>query len=99
MGKTIHYNLFQSNEDEILETKKVVRDLGVLCLIRLSDLKFKYHITTMVKKPTQVANWVLRTLKTRDTFPLLILLKTAVVPILEFACLIWSPNQTFTPES
>ena len=91
MGKRTHYDLFLSNEEEIIETKKVVRDLGVYIS---SDLKFRYHITTMVKKATRVANWVLRTFKTRDTFPLLILLKTVVVPILEYACVIWSPNQT-----
>ena len=86
VGKSTSYDLFLSNDDEIIETKKVVRDLGVFVS---SDLKFRYHITTIAKKAVRVANWVLRTFKTRETFPLLILLKTVVVPILEYACVIW----------
>ena len=90
-GKNKQYSLFLSNEGEIIQTSKVVRDLGVYVS---EDLKFRYHITTIVKKATRVAQWVLRTFKTRETFPMLILLKTIVVPILEYACVIWSPNQT-----
>ena len=50
-------------------------------------------MTTTVEKAARIANWVLRTFKARDT-SMLILLKTIVVPILEYACIIWSPNQT-----
>ena len=84
-GKSKHHGIFLNNEGEEIKTSKVVRDLGVFVS---ADLKFRYHITTTVKKAARIANWVLRTLKTRDTFPMLILLKTIVVPILEYACVI-----------
>ena len=89
-GKSGQYNLFLDNEQEHINTSKNVRDLGVIIS---SDLKFRMHITTIVKKATRVANWVLRTFTTRQTFPMLILLKTVVIPLLEYACVVWSPKE------
>ena len=48
----------------------------------------------MVKKALNVANWILRTFRTRETFPMLILLKTVLLPAVEYACVIWTPNES-----
>ena len=57
-------------------------------------MKFKYHITNMVKKALNVSNWILRTFITRETYPMLTLLKTVLLPHLEYASVVWSPNES-----
>ena len=90
-GKSGQYSLFLNNEQQIIRASNNVRDLGIYFS---SDLKFRFHINTIVQKAQRVAHWVLRTFKTRQTFPMLILLKTVIVPLLEYACVVWSPSES-----
>ena len=40
-----------------------------------------------------MASWILRVFRTRNTFPMLILLKTVLIPVVEYACVLWLPNE------
>ena len=53
------------------------------CTTVPTDFTFDYHIYNVVKKGA---------FRTRATFPMMILLKTILMPVLEYACLIWCPN-------
>ena len=67
-----------------------MKDLGVFFS---SDFTFDYHIKNMVRKGLNLSAWILRTFKTRTTFTMKILLKTLLIPILEYASIIWSPHK------
>ena len=81
--------LYLYDEDQLIQSKKSVKDLGVHVSC---DLKFEVHINTIVRKAQKPSSWTLRTFRTRAFFPMLILLKTLVVPAVEYACVVWSPT-------
>ena len=89
IGKDKKIPQFLTNDNDPITPRKHVRDLGVHMS---SDLTFNYHIYNVVKKGTNLSHWILRTFRTRPTFPMKILLKTLLVPVLEYACLVWCPN-------
>ena len=67
-----------------------VRDLG----IQISeDLSFKYHISEMVDNATNFASWLLRTFRTREKEVMLLLLKTYIIPRLEYCSAVWNPHK------
>ena len=89
-GKHGQYQLYLDDEDQLIQSKKSVKDLGVHVSC---DLKFEVHINTIVRKAQKLSSWILRTFRTRAFFPMLILLKTLVVPAVEYACVVWSPTK------
>ena len=71
-------------------TKKLsVKDLGVTFQ---DNLHFRSHVLTIVKKGHKMANWALRTFRTRKDYILLTILKSLVRPQVEYACQVWSPS-------
>ena len=90
IGRAQEDELFLSNENEIIQTAKTAKDLGVTFS---ADLKFETHILNMVRKASILSGWILRTFRTRATGTMLILLKCVLRPALEYACVVWSPNQ------
>ena len=67
-------------------------DLGVLFD---PDLKFKTHITDIVKRAKQRASLIHRCFISRDIKNLIRSFKTYVRPLVEYAPQIWSPHLTF----
>ena len=67
-----------------------VRDLGVHIS---EDLCYKHQITEMVKSATNFASWTMRTFRTRDQDVMLLLLKTYIIPRLEYLSPIWTPHK------
>ena len=81
---------------QIIENKASVVDLG----IQLSqDCKFDLHITTVVTKGKKLAGWILRTFDCRDKLPMLTLLKSLVIPTMEYCCPLWSPTDQYNIKS
>ena len=76
---------FLTNDNDPIIPRKHMRYLGVHMS---TDLTFNYHIYNVVKKGTNLAHWILHAFRTRATFPMKILLKTLLVPVLEYACLV-----------
>jgi hypothetical protein len=74
---------------ETLHPVHVLRDLGVIVS---SDLKWTYHISTIVSRARTVASWVLSVFKTRDKLTMLTLYKSLVRSHLEYCCPLWNPS-------
>ena len=64
-------------------------DLGVQFS---SNGTFHTHIVTMVKAAQRMSSWVLRTFRTRETGVMKTLLKSMVLPKLEYASPVWFPT-------
>ena len=66
-----------------------LRDLGV----QMTDsAKFDEQIDKVIKKSRQMMGWMLRSFKTREPKPMLILYKAVVLPHLDYCCQLWSPK-------
>ena len=85
-GLKLPYSLDELN----IQNSTNVRDLGVYVS---NNLSFKYHITEMTKNATNFAAWLLRTFRTRDKDVMLLLLKTYIIPRLEYASPVWNPHK------
>jgi hypothetical protein len=69
-------------------TSDVERDLGVQVDAKLN---FETHINSVVSKAQKLCGWIRRVYTTRNITVLLKLYTTIVRPVLEYACIIWSP--------
>ena len=52
---------------------------------------FTLHIRNTVKNVRDKMGWVLRVFKSRERSPMLALLKSLVIPLLECCCQLWNP--------
>ena len=77
-----------SPEGKTILEKQNLRDLGIQIS---NNLKFNDQIGIMVAKAQKMSGWILRTFKTREKVPLMILYKQMVRGILEYCCPLWSP--------
>ena len=67
-----------------------VRDLGV---IMSSSGTFENQVNQCSTKGSQMAGQILRTFRTRESGPMLLLYKALVLPFLEYCCQLWSPKK------
>ena len=67
--------------------KDSLKDLGVYIS---SDGNFDTHITNVVKATQQVSAWILRTFRTRNKEVMKTLLKSLIIPKIEYASVVWS---------
>ena len=75
-----------------IEAKNYIKDLGVIIDNRLT---FHQHISSLAAKGNQMARWTLRTFKSRQTHLMTTLLKSLIIPNVEYACVVWSPIDTY----
>ena len=68
--------------------KEQVRDLGIMMS---NTATFTLHIRNIVKKARDKMGWVLRVLQSRKRSLMLTLLKSLVIPLLEYCCQLWNP--------
>jgi hypothetical protein len=80
---------YNSSDHNLIAKKPVVKDLGVTFQ---DNLQFKMHILNVVKKGHKLANWALRVFSTRNDSVLLAILKSLVLPQVEYACQLWAPS-------
>ena len=80
---------YECNEITINKSE-TVRDLGVLVS---EDFSFKPHIAEITDKAKNFASWLLRTFRTRTEEVMLVLLKTYLIPRLEYCSAAWNPHQ------
>ena len=85
----IDSTVYYSNSGSIIDCKPSVKDLGILMG---SDAKFAEHISRTAIKAGLKCGWILRTFKTRNRFPMLILWKSLVLPILDYCSQLWCPT-------
>ena len=75
-------------DDSNIDDKEQVRDLGIMMS---STATFTLHIRNIVKKARDKIGWVLRVFQSREHSLMLTLLKSLVIPLLEYCCQLWNP--------
>jgi len=65
------------------------RDLGVW---QDPHMAFKDHMRKVIAGGKMTSAWLLRSFRSREVRVLLLLLKSIIVPKMEYACLVWSPS-------
>ena len=78
------YKSYDSN----IEDKEQVGDLGI---VMCNTATFTLHIRNIVKKARDKMGWVLRVFQSRRRSLMLTLLKSLVIPLLEYYCQLWNP--------
>ena len=79
---------YYTNTGTIITEKEEVKDLGVIIN---NDVSFTSHIDAVIESAKQLTSWVLRTFKTRDHGPMLILWKSLILPKIEYCSQLWCP--------
>ena len=80
---------YQSDIGLQIETKHVIRDLGV----QMSDnATFTFHISSQCDKIRSKISWVLRTFRTREITPMLTLWKQLILGDHDYCSQLWNPT-------
>ena len=79
---------YKSYDDSNIDDKEQVRDLGIMIS---NTATFTLHIRNIVKKARDKMGWVLRVFQSRKRSLMLTLLKSLVIPLLEYCCQLWNP--------
>ena len=79
---------YKSYDDSNIDDKEQVRDLGIMMS---NTATFTLHIRNIVKKARDKMGWVLRVFQSRERSLMLTLLKSLVIPLLEYCCQLWNP--------
>ena len=87
LGTQIRVVKYNTPSGTPIKRKHAVKDLGVTMQ---DNLRFDTHIQNIVTKGHQMSGWVLRTIKSRKTIPMKVLLKSLVISQLEYACPLWT---------
>ena len=74
--------------DSNIDNKEQVRDLGIMMS---NTAAFTLHIRNIVYKARDKMGWVLRVFQSRKRSLRLTLLKSLVIPLLEYCCQLWNP--------
>ena len=82
---------YKSYDDSNIADKEQVRDLGIMMS---NTATFTLHIRNIVKKARDKMGWVLRVFQLWQRSLMLTLLKSLVIPLLEYCCQIWNPWKT-----
>ena len=82
-------NIYISPTHDIIKSATTFRDLGVTMS---NSCDFNAHIDKTVKICSRLVGWISRTFTTHDSTTMLTLLKSIVLPILEYACQLWNPK-------
>ena len=80
---------YRADDGSEIDYEQHLRDLGVT----VSDTgSFEKHIHNIVLQARQKSGWIFRTFHTRARFPMIIMWKQLVRPILDYCCQLWSPS-------
>ena len=87
-----HEHLKQPYSHNNINIKKSdhVKDLGVYIS---EDCTYKHHINEITNNAQNYASWLLRTFTSRREDVMILLLKTYLIPRLEYCCPVWNPTQ------
>ena len=72
---------YKSYDDLNIDDIEQVRDLGIMMS---NTATFTLYIRNIVKKAKDKMGWVLRVFQLRERYPMLTLLKSLVIPLLEY---------------
>ena len=80
---------YKTGDGSNIKTICSTKDLGIL---QSNGADYTEQIETLKTKGRRMAGWILRTFKTRERRPMLILFKSLVLPVVEYCSLVWSPG-------
>ena len=75
---------------QISKTKEHVRDLSIMTS---NTDTFTLNIRNIVEKARDQMKWVLGVFQSRKRSLMLTLLKSLVMPLLEYCCQLWNPHK------
>ena len=78
----------KSYDDSKIDDKEQVRDLGIMMS---NTASFTLHIRNIDKKARDKMGCVMRVFQSRKPSLMLTLLKSLVIPLLEYCCQLWNP--------
>ena len=79
---------YKSYDDSNINDKEQIRDLGIM---KSNKATFTLHIRNIGKKARDKMGWVLRVFQSWARSLMRILLKSLVIPLLEYCCQLWNP--------
>ena len=79
---------YKSYDNSNIDGKEQVRDLGIMMS---NTATFTLRIRNIVIKARDKMGWVLRVFQSRRRSLMLTLLKSLVIPLLEYRCQLWNP--------
>ena len=81
---------YKSYDDSNIDHKEQVRDLGIMMR---NTTTFTLHIRNIVKRARDKMGWVLRVFQSQSRYRslMLTLLKSLVIPPLQYCCQLWNP--------
>lgn len=82
-------NVYLSPSFDIINPSSDVKDLGI---VMANSCSFNLHIEKVIATGNRVTGWILRTFSCRSKVLMMTLFKSVVLPLLEYACQLWSPN-------
>ena len=82
---------YTSDSGTIIDTKHVVKDLGILIS---DDCKFDLHIDQVAENVKKLCAWILRTFESRSPQLMITLWKSLAIPRIEYCSQLWSPHRT-----
>ena len=82
---------YKSYDDSNIDDKEQGRDVGIMMPRCLDIATFTLHIRHKVKNPRDKMGWVLRVFQLPKRSLMLTLLKSLVIPLLEYCCQLWNP--------
>ena len=78
---------YKSYDESNIDDKEQVRDLGIMMS---NTATFTLHSRNIVKKVRDKMGRVLRVFHSRKRSLMLTLLKSLIIPILEYCCMLWN---------
>ena len=81
---------YKSYDDSNIDDKEQVRDLSTMMHMS-NTATFTLHIKNIVKNARDKMGWVLRVFQSRKRSLMLALLKSLVIPLLQYCCQLWNP--------
>ena len=82
---------YKSPSGEPIKVVEHATDLGV---IMSSNGTFRQHVRNVISTANQLCGWVLRTFRTRQKLPMLMLWNSLIRSKLEYCCQLWCPSNT-----
>ena len=82
---------FTPNQENVIEEKETLRDLGV---ILSSNMKFSEHIDKITATVNKKMGWILRTFRSRDTFFMKLLWKQLLQPHVDYCSQLYFNGQS-----
>ena len=84
---------YKAPDDDVIEEKESLRDLGVAMS---NDLSFSLHISNIIAETNRLIGWVMRSFRSRSRLVMITVWKSLIQSKLDFNSQLWSPNDQGT---